>query len=181
MNVSIQKLLFATGAGLMVAACAPAPVTVGVPAPAPVARAADAEVVSVMRTANSGEVMTSQPAVQRASSAAVRQFAQRMITEHTELNERLSRLPIGPEPSNVANQLETTARQTVEVLQQLDGHAFDVTYMDSQIELHEYTLQALDDYLIPSAADPALRTELESARAIIADHLTQARQVRQSL
>ncbi|HWV56781.1 MAG TPA: DUF4142 domain-containing protein [Longimicrobiales bacterium] len=179
MNVRIQSSLLAAVATLAIAACAE-PITVGVPAPRPV-RAADAEVVSVMHTANEGEIMTSQTALQRASSSAVRQFAQRMITDHTALNERLSLLPIVPGPSNVANQLDATARETVEVLQRLDGHAFDVAYMNSQVDLHQYTLGALDGYLIPSVSDPALRGELEAARVIIAEHLARAREIRDSL
>lgn len=183
MNVRKNQLLLVAGAIVIHAACAPAPVPVGMPAPPArvVAPAADAEVVSVMRTANTAEIMTSQTAVQRASSSAVREFAQRMITDHTALNEQLSRLAIPPGPSTVATQLESNARQTVDVLQQLEGAAFDVAYMDNQIDLHEYTLSALDDYLIPSATDGALRAELQRARDIVASHLTQARQIRQSL
>lgn len=154
-------------------ACAPATMGAGAGA-----RLTDPEIVAIMRTSNTGEVQTSEPAVSRATNAAGRQFAQRMITEHAAANERLMGLGIAPMENDVSRRLAQSAQETARVLQQYSGAALDRTYMDAQIRLHEYTLNTLDASLIPSARSRSLRAMLQQMRGAVAQHLEQARQIR---
>jgi putative membrane protein len=142
----------------------------------------NAQVVGVVIAANQGEIDTSEPAVERATNEAVREFAQRMVTDHAAANQRLEALGIATAQHDLREQLETSARQTTQALQQYPrGAAYDRAYMDAQIRLHEYKLNSLDNFLIPSATNAALRQELQQMRTSVNAHLTQAREVRQAL
>jgi putative membrane protein len=91
---------------------------------------------------NNAEIATSQLALQKSSNQMVRSYAQRMIQEHTQANQRLSRvaaqhgitLPTDPGPLNAA-----IAQQ----LAQLSGTSFDRAYMSTQENLH---MQAIGLY-----------------------------------
>jgi putative membrane protein len=159
-----------------IAACAPAvqqTVIVGGPT--------DAENVAIARAANQGEVETSQPAVQRAQNPAVRQFAERMVADHTAANQRLQALGIAPRENEQSRQVTQTARQTAQALQLFPADGYDRAYMDAQIALHQYTLAMLEEYLVPSSQSRALRALLEEMRGTVAAHLEQARQLRGTL
>jgi putative membrane protein len=167
--VIVGPLLVASG-------CAPA-----VQGAAAAAGPTDAEIVAIARAINQGEVVTNQPAVQRAQTAAVRQFAERMVADHTAANERLLALGITPQENQLSRQLTQSAQQTTQVLQQYPEATFGQAHMDSQVELHRYALNTFDNYLIPSSRSGRLRTLLQEMRTTVAAHLEQARQVRGSL
>src|SRR5690606_20116955 len=104
-----------------------------------------AEVASVYATANRDEVQQAQIALHRSRDAAVRQFAQRMITDHTELNRALANIGMadGRQPNEITQQLRSNSQRTMQVLQQLEGTAFDRTYMQSQVAQHQWLLNTL--------------------------------------
>ena len=168
------------------AACAPAaeaPPAVGQPAPmAPLSAPAIANVAMVTNTT---EIQEGQIALQRSTNESVRQFAQRMITDHQFLNDQLSRVmagqQIGAPAIPLSQQVQDGSRNTQQVLHGLSGPAFDQAYMDRQVELHEWALETIDDTLLPSTSDSELRSLLETTRTTMAEHLQQARQIRASL
>lgn len=59
--------------------------------PAPAALT-DGQISSVIGTANLGEVQEAQVVLPKTTNQAVREFAQRMIAEHSEANQRLDAL-----------------------------------------------------------------------------------------
>ena len=104
--------------------------------------ALDREFVLMAARGNNAEIATSQLALQKSSNQMVRSYAQRMIQEHTQANQRLSQvaaqhritLPTDPGPLNAA-----IAQQ----LAQLSGTSFDRAYMSTQENLH---MQAIGLY-----------------------------------
>lgn len=141
----------------------------------------DREIVAVAIAANDGEIQTSQTALVRATDAAVLDFAQQMITSHTALNEQLQGLGISPSENALSRLLVQTAAQTTQTLNQLSGAAFDRAYMDSQIAMHQATLDLLEEDLIPQADNGPLRSVLREMEQEVADHLQLARQIRATL
>ena len=117
----------------------------------------DGEVAQVFMTANAGEVQTGQLATNEAQNASVRQFAQRMVAEHAATNQRteavLDDRNLAPVPTDASRALQQNTQATVEALRTYDGAAFDRAYMQSQVAMHEYTLNTLDDVLIPAAGN----------------------------
>lgn len=97
--------------------------------------ALDREFVMMAARGNNAEIATSQLALQKSSNQMVRTYAQQMIREHTQANQRLSQvaaqhgitLPTDPGPLNAA-----IAQQ----LAQLSGTSFDRAYMGAQENLH---------------------------------------------
>jgi len=141
----------------------------------------DRNIVAVAIAANDGEIQTSQVALVRATDAAVLNFAQEMITDHTDLNEQLQGLGISPSENALSRLLMQTAAQTTQTLNQLSGTAFDRAYMDAQIAMHQSTLDLLEDNLIPQAGNGPLRSVLLEMEQDVTDHLQQARQIRAGL
>jgi putative membrane protein len=141
----------------------------------------DPEIVAVARAANQGEVETSRPAVQRAQSAAVRQFAERVVAEHAAANEALLALGIEPRESQVSQQIIQNARHTAHILEQHPAATYDRAYLDAQITLHQHTLTTLENYLVPASRSAPLRSFLQQTRAAVAAHLDEARRIRGAL
>ena len=141
----------------------------------------DGVVAHIFMTSNTGEIQTSQVATSRAQSAAVRDFAQRMITEHSAANDRLTNVTrdegIAPAPNPASAALQQTAQQTVSALNTYTGAAFDRVYMENQVALHQYTLRTLDEHLIPAARNDDLESLLVSTRPAVAQHLQMAQQI----
>src|SRR5690606_7978498 len=84
---------------------------------------------------------------------------------------------ITPADHPLTRQLEQSAQQTVTALQQYQGAAFDRAHMNSQVQLHQYALNTIDNFLLPSARSSRVRNLLQENRAIVQGHLEQARQV----
>jgi putative membrane protein len=174
----IAVLAFAASGAL---ACAPAERAAIAGALPGAPEMTNADVTGVVQTVNDGQIMTSQAAIERATAAAVREFAQRMVADHTAANERLAALEIGAAQAQMARDLAESAQAAMQALAQYEGEAFDRAYLAAQIELHEYKLNTLDATLIPSATDRRLIAELERIRGEALEHLEQARQIRRNL
>lgn len=141
----------------------------------------EADVVAVVQAAHEGEIQHGQAAGSKASADEVRAFAQMMVADHTGASNRISRIGIAPAENQTSQGLRETARQTLDSLNSYAGSEFDRQYMQSQIDVHQWVLTALDNSLIPGARNPELREQLTNMRANVAMHLQRARQIRDGL
>ncbi|MGH7330319.1 MAG: DUF4142 domain-containing protein, partial [Polyangiaceae bacterium] len=66
-------------------------------------------------------------------------------------------------------------------LQNDSGTDFDVAYMDLQVNEHRQVLTTLDQKLIPNAQNAEFKSLLMKQRDKVADHLTKAESIQQSL
>ncbi len=166
---------------LMGACGSPEPVVEGQPGPRRVLT--DANVTSIATAANNGEIGEGQLALSRSRDREVREFAQRMISDHTALNQQIMQEArrTGMEPDEVTSQIQTTSERTLQSLARRDGAAFDRAYIANQVSLHRWLLETMDNTLIPASRDDRLEAVLESQRSIVADHLEHALRVQQSL
>lgn len=141
----------------------------------------ESDVAGIVMTANEGEVQQGNVALSRATSADVRAFAQMMVADHTAAmntgRDVFSRNGITPAENGTTRELRETSQRTVTNLGTYTGTAFDRTYMQSQVDLHQWLLTSLDTALIPSATRPAVRSLLQTQRASVATHLDRARQI----
>lgn len=145
----------------------------------------DAEIVHVARTLNQGEIDTSEPAAQKASNARVREFAQKMVSQHrTEirnLEQEAQDARLTPLPNDTSTKLQKKSQELVIELKTKSGQEFDKTYMKGQVKLHEEALSLLDDTLIPAAQNGRIRGYLSQMRTIVNQHLIEAKQIEKSL
>jgi putative membrane protein len=114
------------------------------------------------------EVKLGQLAAQKGSSEDVKTFGQKMVDDHTKLNNEMAQVAdsIGvmlPKSMNKEDQAE------YDKLNALSGNDFDVEYLsfmvkDHHKDLHEFRLEAA------SHADPTLHDEVVKAQGIIHEH-----------
>lgn len=142
-------------------------------------------IAGVLSAANQGEIDAGRLASTKATSTAVRDFANMMVTDHTNAlstaRDVFSRSHLVPDMQNqTVMQLQDLSRRTNDTLQQYSGGGFDRTYMQSQVDMHQWLLNQIDSTLLPSSRGE-LRTLLTQQRAAVAMHLERARAILSSL
>lgn len=107
-----------------------------------------------------------------------------MITAHgaapARLEARMANEGITPEPNRLSEQLRQESETIVGELEERSEDV-DAYYLNTQVAVHQKALDALEDALIPTAEDEELKAEPELTRAEVAEHLEEARQVRDEL
>lgn len=136
----------------------------------------DADLLQVFMGSNEAEILASQT-VRESGNAAVRDFAQMMITEHTAVNARADALALDPRDNQVSLSMRQMVAGQVRQLSAAAGAERDRMYMEKQVVLHGHTLDMLDHVLIPNARDPQFKALLQQARPAVAEHLRRAQQI----
>jgi putative membrane protein len=118
------------------------------------------------------EVQTAQLAQQKAGSPQVKQFASRMIQDHTQANSELQQIAqqVGitllPQP----DQKEMATEQR---LRRLNGAPFDRAYTQDEVRDHQEDI-VLFRKEASSGRDPALKAFAQKTLAILQQHLEMA-------
>jgi putative membrane protein len=145
----------------------------------------DAQIAAIVVTANQVDIDAGQLAASKASSAQVKEFAQRMVTDHTGVNKSASdlvtKLHVTPEPNATSASLKKGGDENVAALRKLSGAAFDKAYVDHEVTYHQAVLDALDQTLIPSAKNAELKALMVKVRPAFVAHLEHAKQLQTSL
>ena len=145
----------------------------------------DAQIASIVVTANQVDIDAGKLATSKASSADVKAFAQQMVTDHTGVNkqatELVTRLKVTPEDNATSQSLKTGGDANVAGLKGLSGAAFDKAYIDHEVAYHQQVLDAVDKVLIPSASNADLKALLVKVRPAFVAHLEHAKHVQASL
>lgn len=145
----------------------------------------DAQIASIVVTANQVDVDAGRLAAERATSDAVRQFAELMVTDHTAVNKSAvdlaTRLRVMPEDNQTSRALKAGGEKNVARLKTLTGAAFDKAYVDHEVAYHQQVLDALDKTLIPGSSNRELKALLVKVRPAFVAHLEHARNLQKSL
>jgi putative membrane protein len=145
----------------------------------------DAEIAHIVVTANTIDVEAGRLAKEKSQNREVVQFGDRMITDHTAVNEQASqlagRLNLTPADNATSQSLTSAAEQTMQDLRTKTGADFDRAYMDHEVVYHQQVLDAIDSTLIPGAQNADLKALLEQTRPAIAAHLDMARKIQSTL
>lgn len=143
----------------------------------------DSDTAAILIAVNEGEVQQGNFATTRASSPAVRSFAEMLVTDHTNAlgkwRDLTSRLNITPAENATSTQLRNGSQQTINALSTYTGSAFDRTFMQGQVDGHQWVLNTIDS-LLPTAS-PATRDLLMTQRTSVVRHLDRAREIRNGL
>jgi putative membrane protein len=136
----------------------------------------DAHVTGVLHEVNDGEIAAARLAQRKALSIAVRDFADRMILEHTRLDRQLRDLASygGISITLPDSTLPRLQRDALAPLESTTGAAFDRAYVTQQLRAHERALTLVNaGYRL--AENDQLRTMLATvARPLIQQHLEMA-------
>jgi putative membrane protein len=145
----------------------------------------DAQIAAIVVTANQVDIDAGRLAVQHTRNAEVKAFAQRMVTDHTGVNqsavELVTRLKVTPEDNPTSLSLKAGGDANLAALKALHGAAFNRAYVDHEVAYHQQVLDAVDQVLIPSAQSAELKALLVQVRPAFVAHLDHAKQIRASL
>jgi putative membrane protein len=144
----------------------------------------DAQIASIVVTANQVDIDAGRLAASRASQADVKEFAQLMVTDHTGVNkaatELAAKLKVTPQDNPTSQTLKAGGDKNVEHLKTLRGADFDKAYVDHEVAYHQQVLDALDKTLIPNASNPELKALLVKVRPAFVAHLEHAKRLQSS-
>jgi putative membrane protein len=145
----------------------------------------DPQIAAIVVTANQVDIDAGTLAKSKAQSSPVREFAQRMITDHTGVNkaatELVQKLHVSPAPNPTSESLQKGGDENLATLKKLAGKAFDKAYVDHEVAYHEAVLSAVDRTLIPSAQNAELKALLVKVRPAFVAHLEHARRLQAEL
>lgn len=141
----------------------------------------DAQIASIVVTANQVDIDTGKLAVSRASTETIRSFAQLMVTDHTGVNEAAidlaTSLRVTPQDNPTSRSLKAGGERSAARLRTLSGAAFDKAYVDGEVAYHQQVIDALDKVLIPNAKNAELKALLVKVRPAFVAHLEHARRL----
>ena len=164
-------------------AVAPAPDTTK-PAAAAAPAINDAQIASIVVTANSVDSAAGKLAEKKGASKAVKDFAKTMVTDHAGVNKQavalVTKLNVTPEDNDTSKQLKSGGDANLAKLESLTGKAFDKEYIDHEVAYHQAVLDAIDKTLIPNAQNADLKALLVKVRPAIAAHLDMAKKIQSS-
>lgn len=121
------------------------------------------------------EVQLGQLTLEKSNNDQVKQFAQRMIDDHTKLNEQMK--PVAQQVGvAVPNQVSKKDKQTMAKLQALSGQAYDQAYIKDMVKDHK---QDLSEFQTEAASgqDQTVKDAAAQGSKIIAQHLQMAQQM----
>jgi putative membrane protein len=125
-------------------------------------------------SANQFEIQSSQLALQASQNMAVRNYANVMIADHTQLGQQVAAVaasahlqppPLGLLPSEQATLDQLRAAGT--------GYTFDQAYQQSQISAHQQAISLMQNYAT-SGDVPVLRNAASGAIPVMQRHLSMA-------
>jgi putative membrane protein len=123
------------------------------------------------------EIQSSQMALSRSQRPEVRQFAQMLITHHTQTTQQLMAAAQAAGISPPPPMPMALAERMLGELNNASAANFDRVYLTQQVPAHEMAL-ALHSNYARSGDTPALRATASGAVPIVQQHLTEARRLR---
>lgn len=144
----------------------------------------DAQIASIVVTANQVDIDAGELAVSRSTSDEVKTFARLMVTDHTGVNKAATdlaaTLKLTPQDNPTSQSLKADGEKSLAHLKTLTGVAFDKAYIDREVAYHQQVIDALDKTLIPGATNEELKALLVKVRPAFVAHLGHAKRLQAS-
>ena len=121
------------------------------------------------------EVQLGQMTLQKTNNDQVKQFAQRMIDDHTKMNDQMK--PVAQQLGvDVPRQVSKKDRATMAKLEALSGPAYDQAYIKDMVKDHK---QDLSDFQMEASSgqDQTVKDAASQGSKVIAQHLQMAQQM----
>jgi len=141
---------------------------------APAAKPTDPQIARIAYTADQIDIEAGKQALDKSKNQDVRAFAQRMVSDHTAVNDQalalVKKLNVTPEDNPTSQSLTQAADAERKKLAGLDGAAFDKAYVDNEVAYHKTVNEALSKTLIPDAQNAELKSLLEQGLKLFQSH-----------
>jgi putative membrane protein len=136
---------------------------------------ADMPFVRMAASANLMEIQLGQLAQSKATNQAVKQFGQRMVTDHNRMQQQLTSTATSM-GQNFTPTLNSQHQQQVSRLQALNGSEFDRSYMTAMIQAHQQDVSEFQTRS-QSANSTQIRNLASTSLPMLQQHLSLAIQV----
>jgi len=141
---------------------------------APAAKPTDPQIAHIAYTAGQLDIEAAKQALDKSNNADVRGFAQRMVGDHTSVNDQalalVKKLNVTPEDNPTSQSFTQAADAERKKLANLDGAAVDKAYVDNEVAYHKTVNEALSTTLIPDAQNAELKSLLEKGLKLFQSH-----------
>ncbi len=145
----------------------------------------DAQIASIVVTANQVDIDAGKLAQSRGSNAEVKAFGKQMVTDHTAVNKQAGalakKLKLKPQDNPTSQSLKSGGAENLKKLQKTKGAAFDKAYIEREVAYHQQVIDAINKTLIPSAQNEELKKLLTTGLPLFEAHLEHAKQIQSSL
>ena len=145
----------------------------------------DAQIAAIVVAANTVDIDAGKLAEKKTKNKDVRDFAKRMVADHSGVNKQavalVTKLHVTPEANDTSKSLTQGGESTRDRLKGLSGAEFDKAYVDNEVSYHQTVLDALDKTLIPSASNAELKALLVKVRPAFVAHLEHAKHIQMEL
>ena len=145
------------------------------------AKPTDPQIAHIAYTAGQLDIDAAKQALEKSKNKEVRDFAQDMVRDHTEVNKQalalVTKLNVKPEDNDTSRALTKQAAAKRDELAKLNGAAFDKAYVANEVAYHKTVNGALESTLIPSANNSELKTLLQTGLTIFQGHQQHAEHV----
>lgn len=144
----------------------------------------DANIAAIVSVAGGLDIAYGKIAMSKSKDKQIREFAERMVTDHSAVQKAaedlLMKLGVSPEENETSRGLAANGVKVKEQLNKLKGREFDKYYIDNEVAYHELVVNATENLLIPGAQNAELKSTLVSVLPLFQKHLEHARQVQAS-
>jgi putative membrane protein len=168
-----------------IAIAATAVLALGAAALAADTKPTDPQIAHIAYTADQIDIDAAKQALAKSKNSDVRAFAQRMIGDHTAVNEQalalVKKLNVTPEDNATSQSLSNNAKAEHDKLATIDGAAFDKAYVDNEVAYHKTVNDALSQTLIPDAQNAELKALLEKGLKLFEAHQEHAEKLAKQL
>jgi putative membrane protein len=141
----------------------------------------DPQIVGIVLAADQIDIDYGKIALAKSKNKATREFAQRMVTDHSAVQQSViglaAKLGVTGEDSQTSTGLKGGAVDITAKLNALKGKEFDKFYIDNEVAYHKAVTDAVAGVLIPNAQNAELKSALEGAQPLFLKHLEHARMV----
>ena len=155
--------------------------SVSAPLPRRIGDLGDDNIAAMLLASNNTNISYARLAPARAQRDDVRQFAQRMLTDHlgvnAQLSETLAKIDLAPEDNLASLDMRDESAARRDAMRDLTGFAFDSAYISNEVSYHQRFLASLDHLMLPRVRNGELKALLNSVRPAVAAHLAHAEQV----
>ncbi|HEY9154337.1 MAG TPA: DUF4142 domain-containing protein [Opitutaceae bacterium] len=149
------------------------------------AAVSDAQIAAIVVAANQVDIDAGKYAAEKTANPAVKEFAEKMVNDHTSVNKSavdlVTKLHVTPEENDTSRALKAGGEKNLENLGTLTGAALDKAYVDHEVAYHEQVIDAIDKVLIPNAENAELKALLVSVRPAFLEHLKHAKHLQSQL
>ncbi len=141
----------------------------------------DPEIAHIVVTANSIDVSAGKYAQKHSKNKEVKEFAKRMVTDHTGVNKQAAalakKLGVTPKNNEISKSLNAGAKENMATLKTKKGKDFDQAYIDHEVAYHQAVLDTIDQTLVPNAQNEELKALIVKVRPAIEAHLEHAKHI----